>query len=58
VFDLLGREVARLVDGQSTPGKFEAMFDAANLPSGVYFYRLEVQSAGRYTETKKLLLLR
>jgi len=58
VFDLLGREVARLVDGESTPGRFEIPFDASELSSGVYFYRLEVQSAGRYTETKKLLLLR
>ena len=53
VFDVLGREVARLVDGRKTPGRHEVVFDASTLPSGVYLYRLE---AGPYIETKKLLL--
>jgi hypothetical protein len=55
VYDLLGREVAVFVNEMKAPGMYEVRFDGANLPSGVYFYRLE---AGSYSETKKLLLVR
>ncbi len=55
VFDLLGREVARLVDGPQGPGTFTARFEATQLPSGVYFYRLH---AGAFAETKRMLHLR
>lgn len=55
VYDVLGREVARLVEGEKGPGKYEVKFDGSNLPSGIYFYRLQ---AGNYSETKKLLLLK
>ncbi len=40
VYDVLGREVARLVDGSMAAGSHEATFDGANLPSGLYLYRL------------------
>lgn len=40
VHDALGREVARLVDGDRTPGAYRALLDAARLPAGTYFYRL------------------
>ena len=53
LFDVLGREVATLVNRQKTPGRHEVVFDAGTLPSGVYLYRLQ---AGPYIETKKLLL--
>jgi len=55
VYDVLGREVATLVDGQLGPGNHEVTFDAGKLSSGLYFYRLE---SGNAVLTKKLLLLR
>ena len=55
VFDVLGREVATLVNAVKEPGTYTVQFDGSNLASGVYFYRLQ---AGTYVETRKLLLLR
>jgi len=55
VYDLLGREVAVLVDEQKQPGEYTATWDAHGMASGVYFYRL---IAGGACETKKMLLLR
>ena len=55
VYDMLGREVAVLVHERMGAGIHTVKFDASNLPSGVYFYRLQ---AGSYVETRKLLLLR
>ena len=59
IYDILGREVATLIDGHSSAGSFRAVWDAhtgAGVPvgSGVYFYRLQ---AGNFVQTKKLLLL-
>ena len=45
VYDGLGREVARLVEGIHEPGSYEAIFEAGGLPAGVYFYRLEIGPA-------------
>jgi len=55
VFDVLGREVATLVSSVEQPGDKSANFNANNLVSGVYYYRLQ---AGNFIETKKLVLLR
>ena len=55
IFDVLGREVATLIDEEKQAGTYEITWNAANLPSGVYFYQLK---AGSYTATKKLLLLK
>jgi|GEM_PF-5913752 hypothetical protein len=55
VFDVLGREVATLVNEEMTLGWYERMFDGSNLASGVYIYRLH---AGGFDQIKKLLLLR
>jgi hypothetical protein len=55
VYDLLGREVAVLVDGPVEAGPHAAAFDGASLPSGVYVWRLE---AGGRTRTGRLTLLR
>ena len=55
VFDILGRQVAELVQGQYDAGYFKVNFDASNLASGIYFYRLETNS---FVSVKKLMLLK
>jgi hypothetical protein len=55
VYDLLGREVATIVDEYKPAGSYEVDFDASDLSSGLYFYQL---NAGSFVETKKLILLR
>jgi archaellum component FlaG (FlaF/FlaG flagellin family) len=55
VYDMLGREVASLVDGKKGPGFYSAVFDASRLSSGTYIYRLKSES---FTEVKKLVLLK
>jgi hypothetical protein len=55
VYDILGREVATLVNENKPAGNYEVKFDGSNLSSGVYFYTLK---AGSFSETKKMLLLK
>ena len=55
VFDVLGREVAMLVNDYQSSGNYKVSFDASGLSSGIYFYTLR---AGQYIDTKKMLLLR
>ena len=55
IFDLLGREMATLVNDKQDAGKHAVRFDALSLTSGVYFYKLE---ADDFTQTRKLLLLK
>ncbi len=55
VYDLLGREVGVLVDEVKPVGTYEASFDAAGLPSGLYVYRL---TAGQYSESRKMVLMK
>lgn len=55
IYDILGREVATLVNEQLQPGSYEVSWDASNFPSGTYFYKL---SSGDFTETKKMLLIK
>jgi hypothetical protein len=55
VFDVLGREVATLVNERKHAGQYTSEFDASNLPSGVYFY--QVRTAG-FVATKKMMLIR
>lgn len=55
VYDVLGREVATLVDGMQQPGRHAVTWNAAGCASGVYFYRLE---AGQGLSTKRALLVR
>ncbi|MGB5528708.1 MAG: T9SS type A sorting domain-containing protein, partial [Ignavibacteriaceae bacterium] len=55
VYDILGREVATLVNEEKPNGEYEVEFDGADLPSGIYFYQLR---AGQYSETKKMILLK
>jgi hypothetical protein len=55
VFDILGREVATLVNEVNRPGVYSVQWNASGVASGVYFYRIE---AGSFVETRKLVLLR
>jgi hypothetical protein len=55
IFNLLGQEVATLLNEEKTSGIYQVEFDASTLPSGVYFYRLQ---AGDFVQTKKMILLR
>jgi beta-glucanase (GH16 family) len=55
VFDMLGREVSKVLDQELAAGSYQRKWDAGNLPGGVYFYRFQ---AGQYSDTKKLLLLK
>lgn len=55
VYDILGREIASLVNKYLNPGGYEVEFNAEGFSSGVYYYKLEV---GNFVETKKMILLR
>jgi Secretion system C-terminal sorting domain len=55
VFDLIGREVATIVSEEMQAGNYTRQWNASDLPSGTYFYRLQ---AGSFVETKKLILLK
>jgi hypothetical protein len=55
VYDVLGNEVATLVNKEKPAGVYEVDFHAIGLPSGVYFYRLQ---AGAFVETKKMSLIK
>ena len=62
VYNVLGREVATLVNEQKAPGIYTVTWNASNLASGVYYYRLtafpSVGSGQGYVETKKMILVR
>jgi len=55
VFDVLGNEVATLVNEYRTAGKYEAEFDATKLSSGIYYYQL---NAGDFSQTRKMVLIK
>ena len=55
IFDLLGREIAVLVNEQKQAGVHSVYWNAVGFPSGVYFYRLQ---AGSFVETRKLIVLK
>jgi photosystem II stability/assembly factor-like uncharacterized protein len=55
VYDILGKEIATLVNAQLQPGTYEVTFDGNNLSGGIYFYQLRV---GNFVETKKMVMLK
>ena len=55
IYDISGRQILKLVDEQLAPGEHEVKWDASEMPSGTYFYKI---SAGNYSEAKKMLLIK
>jgi Secretion system C-terminal sorting domain len=55
VFDILGRLVSKVVDANKNAGSYKVSFNASNLPSGVYIYRLQTKN---YSRSRKMLLLK
>ncbi len=55
VYDVIGKEITSLVNERKSTGNYSINFNASNLPSGIYFYRMQ---AGNFVSTKKLVLLR
>ncbi len=61
IYDMLGREIATLVNEEKVPGNYEVTFDGTGMASGVYFYRLQIytpQQNGSFNATKKLILIK
>jgi len=62
VCDVLGREVRTLVDEEKQPGRYSVTFDASNLPTGVYLYRLSVSGGpgqpGSFSDVRKMVVVR
>jgi hypothetical protein len=55
VFDILGNEIETLVNEEKSVGTYELTWYAENLPSGIYFYKLQT---GSFVETKKMILMK
>ncbi|NOX64303.1 MAG: T9SS type A sorting domain-containing protein, partial [Chlorobi bacterium] len=55
IYDILGREVATLVNEKQQAGSYEVQFNASNLTSGIYFYRLQ---SGSFAESRKMILMK
>ncbi len=55
VYNLLGKEIAVLVNGEKPAGSYETEFNASSLPSGAYFYTIQ---AGNFVQTKKMILMK
>jgi hypothetical protein len=55
VYDILGKEVATLVNEKQSPGTYEVTFDGSGLSSGIYFYKLE---AGNFSDIKRMVLIK
>ena len=55
IYDVLGKEITTLVNEEKPIGSYEIEFNAKNLPSGIYFYKIQ---AGSFVETKKMVLMK
>jgi len=55
IYDILGRQVATLVNKQQSAGNYEVKFDAKELSSGIYFYRIQLED---FTDSKKMILIK
>ncbi|MDX1701401.1 MAG: T9SS type A sorting domain-containing protein [Melioribacteraceae bacterium] len=55
VYDIIGREIATLVNQKQRPGNYKIAFNGSNYPSGVYFYKIII---GDYSDVKKMMLMK
>ena len=55
VYDVLGKEIATLVNEEKSAGSYNVEFNASHLASGIYYYQLR---AGDYVETKKMIFMK
>ena len=55
IYDVLGNEVLTIINEKKSPGVYSESFNASNLSSGVYFYKIE---AGSFTDVKKMVLIK
>jgi hypothetical protein len=55
IYDITGKKITTLVNEKLNPGTYEVTFDGSNLPSGIYFYKL---NAGNFSETKRMILIK
>ncbi|MCX6150335.1 MAG: ice-binding family protein [Ignavibacteriales bacterium] len=55
IYDMLGKEIKVLVNEEKTPGNYEIIFDAKELASGIYFYKI---NAGEFSQIKKMILMK
>ena len=55
IYDMLGKEVAVIVNEKLTPGIYKYVFDGSNFASGVYLYRIQ---SNEFTETKSMILIK
>ena len=55
IYDLLGRNIGTIVDGYKSAGDHQVTWDASDVTSGVYFYKIQ---AGEYSETKRMTYLK
>lgn len=56
IYDVLGNEIETLVDDKQNLGRYSVAFDGSDYPSGVYFYRLEINE--NVIDTKRMILLK
>jgi hypothetical protein len=56
IFDILGNEIVTLVNETKDAGEYEVKFDASDLSSGIYFYKIE--AGGNFRDVKKMTLLK
>ena len=55
IFDLNGRRVDKIIEGQKSPGIYDVEFDGSRIASGIYLYRM---NAGNYAKTRRMVLIR
>ncbi|MEO8665256.1 MAG: nidogen-like domain-containing protein [Ignavibacteria bacterium] len=58
IFDAMGREITKLVNGDQTAGYYSVNFNASSLASGIYYYRIEVSGSNNFVDSRKMLLVK